>query len=90
MKLKPGFKLHDIGSECIVVAEGDAMIDYSSILSLNESGALIWKTIEGTDFDVDTVTNVLLDEYDINEETASADAAEFIESLLEADLIIEG
>ena len=89
MKIKDGFKLHDIGSECIVVAEGDSMIDYSSILSLNESGAIIWKAIEGEDFDVDTITQILLGEYEINEETAAADAADFVESLLEADLVIE-
>lgn len=89
MKIKEGFKLHDLGSECIVVAEGDSMIDYSSILSLNESGAVIWKAIEGIDFDVDTVTQILLDEYEITEETASADAADFVESLLEAELIVE-
>lgn len=89
MRIKEGFKLHDLGSECIVVAEGDSMIDYSSILSLNESGAVIWKAIEGNDFDVDTITQILLDEYEITEETASADAADFVESLLEAELIIE-
>ncbi|MBQ6765845.1 MAG: PqqD family peptide modification chaperone [Paludibacteraceae bacterium] len=45
--------------------------------------------MEGEDFDVDTITQILLGEYEINEETAAADAADFVESLLEADLIVE-
>lgn len=89
MKLKKGFKLHNLGSEYIVVAEGDSAVDYSSILSLNESGAYIWKNIENTDFDADTIASLLLKEYDVDEQTASADAFSFVESLLEADLIME-
>lgn len=89
MRIRKGFKLHDIGSECIVVAEGDAMIDYTSIITLNESGALVWKGIVDQDFDVDTIAEILLENYDIDEDTATADAEEFLESLLEADLIVE-
>lgn len=89
MKLKQGFKLHNLGSEYIVVAEGDASVDYSSILSLNESGAYIWKNIVDKEFDADTITKLLLSEYEVDEATASDDAFAFVESLLSADLVIE-
>lgn len=89
MKLREGFKLHTLGDEYIVVAEGDASVDYSSILTLNESGAYIWKNIEGKDFDADSITALLLEEYEVDEETASNDAFAFMESLLDADLVAE-
>lgn len=89
MKLKEGFKLHKLGSENIVVAEGDAAVDYSNIISLNETGAYIWETIEGKEFDAEFIKSALLMEYDVDEETSLNDAFDFIEKLLEADLVRE-
>ncbi len=89
MHLKEGFKLHQLGNESIVVAEGDASLDYTSIISLNETGAYIWRNIIGKEFDAESITKLLLDEYDVDEATASDDAYAFVESLLEAELVNE-
>ncbi len=89
MRLKEGFKLHQLGNESIVVAEGDASLDYTSIISLNETGAYIWQNIVGREFDAESITKLLLDEYEVDEATASDDAYAFVESLLEADLVSE-
>ena len=40
MKTKPGFTLRDICGEYIIVAEGLENIDFSNIISLNESSFL--------------------------------------------------
>lgn len=89
MRIKEGFKLHQLGNENIVVAEGDASLDYTSIISLNESGTYIWQNIVGKEFDADSITKLLLEEYDVDESTASDDAYAFVESLLEAELVNE-
>ena len=46
MKTKPGFTLRDICGEYIIVAEGLENIDFSNIISLNESSAYLWKKVE--------------------------------------------
>ncbi len=66
MKTKKGFKLRTICGENIIVAEGIENIDFSRIISMNESAAYLWQHIQGADFDADTLTKLLLEEYDID------------------------
>ena len=79
MKLKPGFVLREVAGSCVVVATG-AELDFNGMISLNETGKTIWQCLEN-DTDVDSVTAVILSEYDIDEATARAAVAGFIEKL---------
>ena len=47
MKTKQGFNLRNICGEYIIVAEGESNIDFSNIISMNESSAFLWKNIQG-------------------------------------------
>lgn len=87
MKTKKGFKLRTICGENIIVAEGIENIDFSRIISMNESAAYLWQHIQGADFDADTLTKLLLEEYDIDEATARQDATQLIAKWQEADII---
>ena len=87
MKTKKGFKLRTICGENIIVAEGIENIDFSRIISMNESAAYLWKNIQGTDFDVDSLTKLLLEEYEIDEATAQNDAAQLVTKWQEAGII---
>ena len=87
MKQKKGFNLRTICGENIVVAEGIENIDFSRIISLNESAAYLWKNIQGTDFDVESLTKLLLDEYEIDETTAHNDATQLITKWAEVGII---
>ena len=87
MKTKKGFKLRTICGENIIVAEGIENIDFSRIISMNESAAYLWQHIQGADFDADTLTKLLLEEYDIDEATARQDATLLIAKWQEAGII---
>jgi hypothetical protein len=87
MKTKKGFNLRTICGENIIVAEGVENIDFSRIISMNESAAFLWKNIQGTDFDAEKLTKLLLEEYDVDESTASNDAQTLIAKWLEAGII---
>lgn len=87
MKTKKGFNLRTICGENIIVAEGVENIDFSRIISMNESAAFLWKSIQGTDFDAEKLTKLLLEEYDVDESTASNDAQTLIAKWLEAGII---
>ena len=47
MKTKKGFNLRQVCGENVIVAEGVENIDFSSIISMNESSAYLWNNIQG-------------------------------------------
>jgi len=79
--------LRTICGENIIVAEGIQNIDFSRIISMNESSAYLWKKIQGTEFDSDTLVKLLLEEYEVDEATASNDAQTLIAKWHEAGII---
>lgn len=87
MKIKKGFKLREICGEQIIIAEGKENIDFSKIISLNESAALLWKKVEGTEFTVNTLADILTENYDISHETALADATDVANQWKEAEIV---
>ena len=89
MKLKKGYRLRSLGQEFILVAEGLDAVDFSRMISMNESAAFLWKEVEGKDFDAEMMTALLTDNYDITRETAQNDVAALLESWSAAGLIEE-
>ena len=87
MKTKKGFRLRNICGENIIVAEGVENIDFSRIISMNESSAYLWKKVEGQDFTEKDLTDYLTEEYDVDEETAQKDVTTLIAKWLDAGII---
>lgn len=87
MRIKKGFNLREICGEQIIVAEGRENIDFSRIISLNESAALLWKNVIGVDFTVDTLVTVLVENYDVDTDTALKDAAMIVEQWKDVGII---
>jgi hypothetical protein len=87
MKTKKGFKLRTVCGENIIVAEGIENVDFSRIISMNETSAYLWKNIQGIDFDENTLAGLLLEEYEVDEATARSDAKALVEKWLEAGII---
>ena len=74
MNTKTGFRIREVCGEKIIVAEGKENIDFSNIISMNDSAAYLWNSVEGKEFTIDTIVKLLLDIYDVDEETAKADS----------------
>ena len=74
MKAKKGFKLRDVCGEKIIVAEGKENIDFTKIISMNESSAYLWKNVEGKEFTAEDLCHLLTSEYDVAEDVALKDA----------------
>lgn len=87
MRQKKGFKLRKICGENIIVAEGIENVDFSKIISMNESSAYLWEHTQNSDFTVDDLCHLLLDEYEVDEKTAHADAEAVIEKWKEIGII---
>lgn len=88
MKIAEGFALKTIADNNVVVPTGTNTVSFRSIISLNETGAFIWKQLE-RDNSEESVVNALVKEYDIDEETARSDVKDFVEAMRSANLLDE-
>ena len=89
MKTKKGFTLHTVCGEYIIVAEGKANIDFSNIISMNESSAHLWKNIQGKDFTVEDLVELLMQKYEVTRETALKDAQALSKRWIAAGIVVE-
>lgn len=87
MKIKKGFELRTVCKENIIVAFGEENIDFSKVISLNESAALMWRAVLGKDFSAEDMADALMQEYEVDRETALKDAQAMLRQWLEVGLI---
>ena len=89
MKTKNGFNIRNVCGEHIVVAEGKENIDFSNIISMNETAAFLWQHIQGTTFDVPHMVQLLTQEYDVDAATAEADCTTLLNQWIKAGIVEE-
>ena len=86
MKLKEGFVLRQVADNWVVLPVGQASVNFNGMLSLNESGALLWRALEQGG-DRDALADALLAEYEVEREEALADVEAFLTALTKAGCI---
>ena len=79
MKLKEGFVLRTVAGDTIVVPTGNTL-DLNMMITLNDTGKLLWERLEKGAEEAELVA-ALLAEYDVDEATAKAHVAAFVEKL---------
>lgn len=87
MRIKSGFELRTVCHEYVVVAFGEENIDFSKVISLNQSAALMWQAVAGKDFTASDMADALLCEYDVDQQTALRDAEEMLTQWQAAGLV---
>ena len=66
MKIRKDFKLREICGEYVVTAEGMQAVDFTKLISLNETAVFLWKTAEKQgEFTIASLAQALCDEYDV-------------------------
>lgn len=68
------------GNEYILVPVADNIADMDSVYTLNETGAFIWEHIDGKR-NVREIIDSLVEEYDVDPDSASRDMADFLEKM---------
>ena len=89
MNTRKGYPLRPVGKETILVAEGLEAVDFTRMISMNDSAAYLWKAVEDKDFDAETLVNLLMEEYDIAREVAERDVTSLLQAWKEANIIID-
>ncbi|MGI6231301.1 MAG: PqqD family protein [Prevotella sp.] len=69
MKAKKGFNLREICGQYMIIAEGLENIDFSNIISLNETGAFIWNLVTDKDLSDEQIAKALTEEFVADENT---------------------
>ena len=87
MKTKKGFNLRKVCGENVIVEEGAENIDFSSIISMNESSAYLWNSIQGKEFDKNNLVELLTQEYDVDADTAAKDVDALVAQWMKAGII---
>ena len=89
MKKINGFAMRRLGQDAMIVAESVDLIDFDKIVSLNSSAAYIWESLPDNDFSIRTITDLLMQRYDVEEKIASKDAEYLVNLWIKAGIIKE-
>lgn len=89
MKKIEGFVMRRLGQDAMIVAESVDLVDFDRIVSLNNSAAYVWESLPDTDFTIQTITDLLLSRFDVEEEVARKDAEELANIWQKAGIVKE-
>ena len=87
MKTVPGFTLRPLGKEFIITAESIKQINFNRMISLNESAAYLWKSVDGKEFTAEDLADLLCERYEIDRPTALKDSEAIAAKWIEAGIV---
>ena len=88
MRISSKYKVHNVADENIVLIQGRNPGDMTTVIALNDTSLFLWNRLEGRDFVPDDVTRLLVDNYEVDNATASADALKGV-GMLQQNNILE-
>lgn len=87
MKLRNDLQLRKLGEDFIIIDPGQEMVDMSKVFTLNETAAFLWEELHDTEFTEETVIQILLENYEVDEALAIKDAKRLIQDFVKGGLI---
>ena len=88
MKTKQGFRLRELGGDYILIGESAELVNFNHLITFNEAAAYLWQQVEGKEFDAETLTQLLLAEYEVSEEIARRDAQATLEDWERVGIVV--
>ena len=79
MKIKEGYLLRQVAGQSVVLPV-DSGLNLNMMITLNDTGAFLWKQLE-TETDEEALVAALLKAYEVDENTARGCVAEFVKQL---------
>lgn len=86
MKIAKEFILREIAGEYILVPTGATTQEFNGLITLSETAKSIWENIEKVD-SMEEMIQLILEEYEVDEETAKKDANGFISELVRVGFV---
>lgn len=88
MKIKENFALRQVADTWCVLPLAEETLNLKGMLTLNDSGAFLWKALE-EEISREELATAMLNEYDIDSMTAEADIDEFLNKLRQVGCLEE-
>lgn len=86
MKIKPGYKIRKMCGSSVVVATGKAAADFNGMVTLNETGEMLWSRLaQGAD--ESDLVELMISEYDVDKLTAENDVKDFVNKIKGAGFV---
>lgn len=86
MNIKKELIKREIAGDTILVPVGKTVYDSNGLFVLNELGSFIWDLLPEAESEA-VICKAILEEYDVSEEDAAQDVAEFMGKLKELNII---
>ncbi|MGN1167719.1 MAG: PqqD family protein [Lachnospiraceae bacterium] len=87
-KVSENMLLREIAGETLLIPVGEMAIKIHGMISLSESGVLLWKKLKDGCTE-ETLVDAILGEYEIDRETACSDVRAFLEKLRNIGILIQ-
>ena len=87
MKFKEGYKVREIAGEHVIIKQGRFGADMTRVIALNATSLLLWEQLQGREFELNDIITILTDNFEVDTDTATADAKVWVEKLHECDLV---
>ncbi len=79
--------MRTIGSDHLIVDPSQDMVDLSTVYTLNSSAAWLWEELKGKEFTMDTIVELLCENYDVSKEQAQSDAEILLQDFQKQGLV---
>ena len=90
MKIKKEYELQSICGDAMLIPRNEEEIDNKEIITLDPVSEYLWTKVATMDsFTTDTLAKLLMQEYDVDEETAREDCALIAETWMEMKIITD-
>lgn len=87
MHISENYILREIMDEYIVVPTGEEAMKFQGLVTLNETGAFLWKELQKSDRTKEELRDRLCREYEVDEEMAEQDLDEFLKHIQKHDIV---
>lgn len=87
MKIADGFVLKKVADSYVVVPVGSNVVDFTSMITINETGEFIWQQLL-QDTDIHTIVDAMCAEYEVDRATAEDDVTAFVNILKDKKVLV--
>lgn len=88
LKINPYLVLREIAGETVLIPTGELAAAFNGMISLNTVAAVIWKHVEQAE-SREALKAIILEQFDVDEETADKDVNGFLDTALKAGFLFE-
>jgi hypothetical protein len=86
MKIEKEYILREIAGDYIIVPVGKAALEFNGMITVNETGAFLWKQLT-KDTTKEELVHAMLEEYEVSEDEARIDIEEFLQLLQQNNIL---